>query len=467
VETTTDNRKNQLQKITTSPKLTKAEVNFLVLPYFCLDKDADPQRRIELKEIRKRGNETFEVIWTVSPNPEFGLPKNFERRLQRAVEHSISFLPRPITNPVPLPGFRELARTMGLTCNGRFVENAKQGFRCMNSATIMSKMSYYNKARKTWIEDRFHLYERIVFKGKRDSDGQVANKTYAYFTGAYLDNLNSMYVRPIDFEYLKTLRPIASRLYELLGVKFYGHHDFIQYKYSTLCNMLPLRRQRALSRARQQLTSAHNELKQSGFLESYEWLSGIDGKDDWFVRYVPGERFFKETMTLEYTLPAAVPPSHSPMMEVIGEKSSSIPGTDNSKSFDHIKLFASHNTPEENLLWGLFAGIVKKYHEFDLRDEDRLWFMERVQSIDTYKHLDMTYEIKNWGDWLNIEHRKKTRKESNKFPVSNFKGSLMNWLKQSLNTLTKGENYGIASVNPKGPGRKGFDLPTDYRIDVR
>ena len=80
--------------------------------------------------------------------------------------------------------------------------------------------------------------------------------------------------------------------------------------------------------------------------------------------------------------------------------------------------------------------------------------------------LDMTYEIKNWGDWLDIEHRKKAGKEENKFPMSNFKGSLMNWLKQSLNSVSKGKNYETASVNQKGLGRKGFDLPSDYRVDV-
>jgi hypothetical protein len=460
-----EHQKNQLQKMTTSTNLTKAEVNFLVLPYFGLDKDADRQRRIEFKEMRQRGNEMFEVVWTVSPHQDFGLPRDFERRLQRAVEYSISFLPRPITNPVPLPSFRELARIMGVTCPGNFVQKAKHGFMAMNTASIMSKWSYFNKSKKAWVEERFHLYDKIVFKGQQESNGLIADRNYAYFTDAYLDNLNSMYVRPIDFEYLKSLKPIASRLYELLGVKFYGHHDFIQYKYSTLCNLLPLRRQKTFSRARQQLESAHNELKQTGFLESFEWISGRENKDDWYIRYVPGQRFFKEIATLEYTSPTNALPSPSPMMEAITESCSPI-ASGVSEPCDHIEIFASNDSPKANALWILFSDIVKKYPEFDLRDEDRRWFMERVQSSATYKPLDLTYEIKNWGDWLDIEHRKRTRRENNKFPLSNFKGSLLNWLKKSLNTLSIGENYGTASVNPKGPGRKGFDLPTDYRIDV-
>jgi len=457
---------SKLQKITPSPTITKAEVNFLVLPYFTLDTDPNPHRRIEFREIRQRGNETFEVVWTVSPHQEFGLPRDFERRLQRAVEYSISFLPRPITNPVPLPSFRELARIMGVTCPGKFVQKAKHGFMAMHTTSIMSKRSYYNKTKKAWIEERFHLYDKIVFKGQQDSDGRVADRTYAYFTDAYLDNLNSMYVRPIDFEYLKSLRPIASRLYELLGVKFYGHHDFIQYKYSTLCNLLPIRRQKAFSRARQQLETAHNELKQTRFLESYEWILGHEVKDDWYLRYVPGERFFKETATLEYTPPIAALPPPGPVIEEMSELPCIGSHGYKPESGEKANFSRLNDNPEPDALWLLFASIVKKYPEFDLRDQDQDWFKERVKTSRVYESLDMTYEIKNWGDWLDIEHRKKAGKEENRFPMSNFRGSLMNWLKQSLNTVSKRENYGTTSINQKGRGRKGFDLPSDYRVDV-
>jgi hypothetical protein len=42
----------------------------------------------------------------------------------------------------------------------------------------------------------------------------------------------------------------------------------------------------------------------------------------------------------------------------------------------------------------------------------------------------------------------------------------LNWLKQSLTTFCKGESNGYATVNQKTQGRKGWDLPSDYRVDV-
>ena len=191
---------NIQKKATLLKSFTKAEVNFLLLPYFCLDKKADSSRGIEFKEMQRRGNEIFETIWTVLPHPSFGLPKDFERRLQRAVEYSLSLLPRPISNPVQLPCFRELARIMGVRCPGNFVNRVKQGFTIMMKTIIMSRRSYYDKSKKAWIEAEFHLYDRVVFKGEQLSDGRTADRNYAYFNSVYLDNINSLYVRPLDLD---------------------------------------------------------------------------------------------------------------------------------------------------------------------------------------------------------------------------------------------------------------------------
>ena len=124
---------------------TRADVNFLVLPYFSLDKSADIHREIEFKKTQRRENQRLEIVWTVIPHPKYGLPRDFKRRLQRTVEHSISNLPRPISNPVLLPRYSDLARMMVITCSGRFVQKVKNGFMAMMTTVIQSKRSYYNR----------------------------------------------------------------------------------------------------------------------------------------------------------------------------------------------------------------------------------------------------------------------------------------------------------------------------------
>ncbi|GAI77341.1 unnamed protein product, partial [marine sediment metagenome] len=123
------------------------------------------------------------------------------------------------------------------------------------------------------------------------------DNNYLFLGSWYLQNLNSRHTKPIDYTYWRSLKSkIASRLYEILGVKFYGirnkKEDHIRYKYSTLCQLLPVTPYRYFSDAKWQLNFAHDELKDSGFIVEYEWSE--NGKKDWLIYYWPGERAKEE-----------------------------------------------------------------------------------------------------------------------------------------------------------------------------
>jgi len=143
--------------------------------------------------------------------------------------------------------------------------------------------------------------------GEQLPDGEIADTNYLFLGSWYLQNINARYVRPLDFTFYKKLKGnIASRLYEFLGVKFYGlpAGEFIHYKYSTLCQLLPITRQKYLSRAKQGLNPAHEELRRKGFLADYRWSKGKG--NDWHVLYWPGWKAREEIegSTLEQLPPA-------------------------------------------------------------------------------------------------------------------------------------------------------------------
>ena len=126
-----------------SAKFSRAEVNFLVLPYFFLDKHqyiAD--RIIEYRETRTIDGEEYEILWRVYPHPDFGIPRDFERRLHRAVEYIISKLERPVRNPIPLGSRRNLARIMGEPYSGAFSKKVKDGILKMVMTGITTKKAY-------------------------------------------------------------------------------------------------------------------------------------------------------------------------------------------------------------------------------------------------------------------------------------------------------------------------------------
>jgi len=135
-----------------------------------------------------------------------------------------------------------------------------------------------------------------VFVGETLPGGEVADTNYLFLGSWYLDSLNARYVKPLDYTYYRSLKsPIATRLYELLGVKFYGMKaPYILYKYSTVCQLLPLTRQRYLSQAKQKMSAAHQRLTETEFLENVEWENIPGDNRDWYVKYYPGKRVGEE-----------------------------------------------------------------------------------------------------------------------------------------------------------------------------
>jgi hypothetical protein len=283
------------------PEVIKSEVNFLVLPFFALwDKDVKRKTRTEYKASVNRGGERLEISWVVSSNAEFGYPGPFDREVHKAIEQIISEFPLPIQNPISVESFYSLCKRMGISSfGGSQYRKIKEALTRIVATTIISKGAFYSKERENWIEDVFHLYERAVFKGERLLNGEIADTNYLFLSGWYLDNINNNYVKPVDWIFYKSLKsPVAQRIYELLSVKFYGllmkHGKAISYKYSTICELLPITRQKYLSDAKKLLDPSHHKLKETGFLRDWNWEETKNvaevAENDWLIKYYPGKR---------------------------------------------------------------------------------------------------------------------------------------------------------------------------------
>jgi len=284
------------------PKIINSEVNLLVFPFFALStKGLKKKLETEYRDIVKRGNQKIEILWNVSANPKYGYPGFFDRNVHKVIEQIITQTVRKIgkvKNPIVLGSLYNLCKRMGINnYGGSEYKEIKRALERIKATTIKSVGTFYSKEGKQWIDDTFGLYDRIVFKGKKLPNGEIADTNYLFLGSWYLQSLNSFYIKPVDYNYLQSLkRKIASRLYEILGVKFYGlrnkKQDFICYRYSKLCQLLPITPFKQISRAKQQLDPAHKELKDTEFLFNYEWDK--DSGKDWLVYYWPGQRVKKE-----------------------------------------------------------------------------------------------------------------------------------------------------------------------------
>jgi len=281
------------------PKIINTEVNLLIYPFFILERKSK-KLETEYKDIVKRGNEKIEIIWNVSANTKYGYPGLFDREVHKVIEQIISKILKKdgeIKNPISFSIY-DLCNRMGITTSGgKNYRKVKEALERIRMTGIKSEGAFYHKGKKEWISKVFGLYDSIIFRGEKLEDGSIAEKNLLYLGNIYLQSLNSFNIKPIDYTYWRSLESkIASRLYEILGIKFYGVRNkkegFIRYKYSTLCQLLPVTPHEYISSAKRQLNPGNNELRDTGFISKYEWSE--NGNNDWLIYYWPGERAKEE-----------------------------------------------------------------------------------------------------------------------------------------------------------------------------
>lgn len=285
-----------IDKRTVTSVRLRSEVNGLVLPFFFLTKRSTAAV-IEYTRTERRDGEIVDATWKVVPHPAYGRPGPLAHRVHRAVEQLITERGLPIANPIPF-SIHDLCRRAGLAAGGTEYHKVKQALLSIKATQVESKGAFYAKTSTRYIDDVFSLYDRITFAGESLPDGTIAEKNLLWLGARYAESLNALYARPLDYRFYRALRtPTARRLYELLGVKFYrvadNPHPWIRYRYSTLCQLLPMTRHGYRSQVQQQLAGPHRELLDGGFIASVK-LQTIPHSRDWLITYYPGERALNE-----------------------------------------------------------------------------------------------------------------------------------------------------------------------------
>jgi hypothetical protein len=163
------------------------------------------------------------------------------------------------------------------------------------ATTIHSNYAFFRKAQKQWVRGTFNLFT-VFFRGQDLPNGQVADTTYLFLHPLDVESLNSFYVKPLDYAYLRQLaNPLTQRLYEVLGLRFRGLRNsaYTRYEYEHLCQTLPITPQRSLKDAKKVLAPHHDRLYKTGFLAKVEWHARQSVKP-WEVFYWPGSKAQEE-----------------------------------------------------------------------------------------------------------------------------------------------------------------------------
>lgn len=244
-----------------------------------------PPREIEGKVVHPKT--------TIKPDPQLGLPTTADRDKYMAFMKIVTDRKArqgKIENPIGFTTY-ELLKHLGLTDAGYHYEEVNQFLERMVSTTIKSEYAVYFHGAKKWAKDIFHVFGRVVLTGQELPDGAVAQMNYVYLSDWQIENINSNYTFPIDFNSYRLLkRDIAKALFGHLHTWFYGSRGRpVERRYSELCSLLDIRCWPHLSKARQILKPALDELISIDYFQSWDLVHTAD-ESDFKLVMVPGDR---------------------------------------------------------------------------------------------------------------------------------------------------------------------------------
>lgn len=393
-----------------SSEVIRSEVNLLTLPFFALSrKGLQRMTKATYRDEITRKGQRIEIFWQVTAHTGQGYPGPFDKQVHKAIEQTISEIlsktPLPLSNPIPLGSLYGLCQKMGISSQGKNYRKIKEALRRITLTGVESRGAFYSKEREQWIEDVFHLYERIIFKGERLPDGTVADQNYLFLGSWYLQNINALYLKPLDYKYYRDLKStIAQRLYELLGVKFYRilqgstgdtlHPQYLRYRYSTLCQLLPITRQRHLSKAQEKLEPAHEELKRTGFLSKVIWRKG-KGKGrlhepDWFISYYPGEKAREEA--IQWEAPIVLALSESEEAEAISLVEDILRVTEDEHSrpfYTKLAKLALKKPRLQDLIYRCLSEVKYEAHEGLIKTTKGAAFTDKLKRYCREQGIDL------------------------------------------------------------------------------
>lgn len=284
-----------------------SEINLLRYPFCIISKNQVPELWNEATQ-KKRSHIIYEVtdskgnkrVWKVNPTLEYGYNTPFDKKVLTTVQKVVTDdgFPPPIL--YKLGSLRRLCKAMKKTPNGRNIKRIRESLIRISATNIYTETFYLKRSNGYWKAQQrrqggsFSLWS-VFWREDELPIGQVADAVYLQFNVPFILSLQDFYVKPLDFDYWLGLPPLAQRLYEVTGLKFYGLKDsgYISFSYLELCQALPIKQQHYLSVARRILERAHRKLMETNWLQQVEWVED-EQTDEWIIRYYPGLRAYQE-----------------------------------------------------------------------------------------------------------------------------------------------------------------------------
>ena len=247
--------------------------------------------------IRTRDGQELRQTWTVRAVQGLGLPGTLDQDVYVAL---LQLIDRQ--GDIPEDGWiglslYELVELLHRTHGGRDYRQVKESLERLAGTIIQSRNAFYRKSTKSYLDDTFHLLDRVQHSENTDSTGRRGEKTWIKLSDYFVDSYKANYLKGLDADFYWSLNSsVAKRLYRFVDKKR-GHQRRWEVNLFALRDRIPLSPYKYPSKIKEKLGPAHDELHHKGFLEQVTYRKTVDNTH--LVCYEIQEGFTKRRPVLQ------------------------------------------------------------------------------------------------------------------------------------------------------------------------
>jgi len=254
--------------------LVQVEPNIEEWPVFQLGRSRSNSAIVE-RTVQGEDGSSLKQRMEISAPGKYRLPGRFDYDVYSAVLELLE-----IKGGIPESGtlgfsLHELILLMDLEPSGRTYEEVKRSLRRIAATVLESDNAFWSNGAQRHISDTFRLWD-VTFDAVADKNG-YGSRHRIEFGKLLKRSFEERYLRGLDIEFYWGLdSPIAKRLYRLIDLKRAGAAAWGTDLFE-LQKQIPIGPYAYVSKIKEKLKAAHQELIERGFLSrvTYQERSGV------------------------------------------------------------------------------------------------------------------------------------------------------------------------------------------------
>jgi hypothetical protein len=253
--------------------------------------------KLDIRITRKHAGGDVDLKWEVSYSERYGQPRQLAYKLDTlVVNRRIDEQGRPLPKLIRIGSLKQICKDLGMTESGKNARGIKTAF-LQNATAFISANLHYRGTNgvERRLDAGFTRYG-VVFTGETLPDGASADAVYIVLNDPYRDVVDHAPQRPLNYDYLRELRPAAQRFYEILSYRIFAalknNRPFARMLYSEYCLFSAQQRYFHYDRFRVQMYKVQRPHLESGYLAGFRYQAVTDGerKADWLMTFTPGPK---------------------------------------------------------------------------------------------------------------------------------------------------------------------------------